>query len=149
MLEPLDLIARLTAIIPPPRWHLIRYHGVLAANATERDQVVPGKAKPSPRGGERLALPLSPATRGAVPPEKLRGAEPSRHPWSWLLMRVFAADVTTCERAGCGGRMRIVEIATERDDISRVLFDLGARGPPRARPVRRAPAGQLALDFTG
>ncbi len=39
VLEPLDLIARLAAIVPPPRWHLVRYHGVLAANATERAEV--------------------------------------------------------------------------------------------------------------
>jgi hypothetical protein len=66
-------------------------------------------------------------------------------------MRVFAADVSTCERAGCGGRMRIVDIATTPHDAARVLFDLGlgARGPPRPRPARRAPAGQLSLDFTG
>jgi hypothetical protein len=71
-------------------------------------------------------------------------------------MRVFGADVTTCERLvsgdqRCGGRTRIVEIATEKDDIARVMFDLGLgpRGPPRPRPARPAPAGQLALDFAG
>ncbi len=156
VLEPLELIARLCAIIPPPRFHLVRYHGVLAANARERAEVVPAKAKPPPPGGEQLPLPLSlpPGAAGGsastmAPPEKPRTAEPSRHPWSWLLTRVFAADVTTCERAGCGGRMRIVEIATERSDISRVLFELGlgARGPPRPRPARPVPAGQLSLDF--
>ena len=66
-------------------------------------------------------------------------------------MRVFGADVTTCQRKGCGGRMRIVEIATEHDDIARVMFDhgLGPRGPPRARPARPAPAGQLTFEFAG
>ena len=111
---------------------------------------MPAKApRPPPPGGEQLPLPLSPA--GAVPEPKPAAAEPSRHPWSWLLMRVFAADVTACERAGCGGRMRIVEIATERHDVARVLFDLGLgpRGPPRTRPARLAPVGQLSLDFPG
>jgi hypothetical protein len=159
VLEPLDLIARLCAIIPPPRWHLVRYHGVLAANATERALVVPTKVVlPSP--GEQLALPLSLPTGGAPShstpntPDKPAAAEPSRHPWSWLLMRVFGADVTTCERLvskgqRCGGRMRIVEIATEHADISRVMFDLGLgpRGPPRPRPARSSPAGQLRFDF--
>ena len=66
------------------------------------------------------------------------------------------ADVTTCERLisgnqRCGGRMRIVEIATERHDIERVLFDLGVgpRGPPRSRPARPLLAGQFSFDFTG
>jgi len=147
VLEPLDLMARLAAIVPPPRWHLVRYHGVLAANAAERTEVVPTKVPKPPSGGEQLPLPLSPGPQ----PEAPRTAEPSRHPWSWLLMRVFAADVTSCERKGCGGRMRVVEIAPTPRDAARVLFDLGLgpRGPPPARPARRALAGQLSLDFTG
>ena len=151
VLEPLDLIGRLCAIIPPPRWHLIRYHGVLAANATERPEVVPAKKPAAPASGVQLPLPLSLPT-GAVPtpPDKPRTAEPSRHPWAWLLMRVFAADVMTCARPGCGGRMRIVEIATEQGDIARALAELGlgARGPPRPRPAHRVPAAELGFDFT-
>ena len=79
------LIARLAAIVPPPRWHLIRYHGVLAANASEHAEVVPMKAPQPTPGGEQLSLPLS--TRVSDP--KPCKAEPSRHPWSWLLMRVL------------------------------------------------------------
>jgi len=30
VLEPLDLMARLAALVPMPRMHLTRYHGVLA-----------------------------------------------------------------------------------------------------------------------
>ena len=39
--------------------------------------------------------------------------------------REFCADVMG---AGCGGRMRIVEIATKRHDVERVLFDLDFTG---------------------
>src|SRR5690606_9496230 len=48
----------------------------------------------------------------------------------------------TCSR--CGGRMRLVEIADSRDDIARVLANvgLGPRPPPRPRP---ALPGQLEL----
>lgn len=122
---------------------------MLAASAAERAEVVPKKEVPPPTRGEQLPLPLSPA---APPPDqRSRTAEPSRHPWSWLLMRVrvFGADVTTCERVGCGGRMRIVEIATEQRDIARVMFEhgMGPRGPPPERPARPPPAGQLTFDF--
>ena len=74
-------------------------------------------------------------------------AEPSRHHWSWLLQRVFAVDGLKCER--CGGRLRLVEIATKRDDISRVLGDPGyARAPPSAPPrAELRPHGQLRLAF--
>jgi hypothetical protein len=68
----------------------------------------------------------------------------SRHPWAWLLQRVFAVDIVTCPR--CGGAMRLVKIANTPADIARVLADLGlgARPPPKPRP---APTGQLELDF--
>ena len=35
VLEPLDFIARLAALVPPPRVHLTRFHGVFAAHARE------------------------------------------------------------------------------------------------------------------
>ena len=68
----------------------------------------------------------------------------SRHPWAWLLRRVFAVDVLSCER--CKGRMRLVSLANEPDEISRVLakVGLGPRPPPRRRP---ALPGQLELKF--
>lgn len=33
VLEPLDLVARLAALVPPPRLHLTRYHGVFAPDS--------------------------------------------------------------------------------------------------------------------
>jgi hypothetical protein len=33
VLEPLDLMARLAARVPPPRRHLTRYHGVVAPHS--------------------------------------------------------------------------------------------------------------------
>ena len=40
-LEPLALIARLAALVPPPRRHLTRYCGVLSSHASLRSHVVP------------------------------------------------------------------------------------------------------------
>lgn len=45
--------------------------------------------------------------------EPEQGAEPaprraSRHPWAWLLRRVFGAELEECAR--CGGRMRLVGV---------------------------------------
>jgi hypothetical protein len=39
--EPEDFIARLVALVPTPRAHLIRYHGVFAPNSALRNRVVP------------------------------------------------------------------------------------------------------------
>jgi hypothetical protein len=33
-MTPLELLARLAALVPPPRYPLVRYHGVLAPHAT-------------------------------------------------------------------------------------------------------------------
>ncbi|QQR91475.1 MAG: transposase [Myxococcales bacterium] len=52
--EPLDLTTSLCALVPPPRSHLLRYHGVLAAHAKEHGQVVPGLLDEEP--GAQLHL---------------------------------------------------------------------------------------------
>ena len=41
VLDPLDLIARLAALVPRPRVHLVNYFGVLAPAASYRDRIVP------------------------------------------------------------------------------------------------------------
>ena len=38
--EPRELLEKLAALVPPPRLHLIRYHGILGPCASERDRVV-------------------------------------------------------------------------------------------------------------
>ncbi len=37
-----ELLEKLAALVPPPRLNLVRYHGVLAPNAVDRAQIVPG-----------------------------------------------------------------------------------------------------------
>lgn len=41
MMTPLELLARLAALVPPPRYPLVRYHGVLAPHAAWRKEIVP------------------------------------------------------------------------------------------------------------
>ena len=55
--------------------------------------------------------------------------------------RVFAADVETCPR--CEGRIRLVEVATEKGDVDRIL---AAHGMGPAPPVEHGPsaAGQMS-----
>ena len=148
VLSPEDFIARLCALVPPPRVHLMRYLGVLAGHSSLRAQVVPKKSAAPPK-----QLPLFDEHDEPTTPVKgaAKTAEPSRHPWPWLLQRVFAVDVLTCQK--CGGRLRIVEIAKKPDDISRILSDLGYPSAPPRAPPRTAPElpafahGQLRLAF--
>ena len=64
VLSPSELIEKLAALIPPPRLNLVRYDGVFAPNAADREQIVPG---PEPEGeGEEGGA--EPAPAGTPPP---------------------------------------------------------------------------------
>jgi hypothetical protein len=154
--DPDDLIARLCAMVPPPWFHMIRFHGVLAPNATLRKQVVScarlsaGALSPkqpaAPVGVEQLSL-FDHFGRADE-----TGAPSGRRPWAWLLRHVFAVDVTVCPK--CFGPMRWLAVATTPEDIADSLTraGLGARAPPRkphAPPQRpRLPHEQLRLGFS-
>lgn len=43
VLETLDLMARLAALVPTPRMHLTRYHGVFAPHSNYRAAVTPAQ----------------------------------------------------------------------------------------------------------
>ena len=45
VMEPMDFLSRLAALVPAPRRHVLRYHGTLAPNAKWRRRIVP---KPPP-----------------------------------------------------------------------------------------------------
>jgi Putative transposase len=130
LLSPLDFISRLCALTPPPRFCMIRYHGVLASHASARNEVVPGR---SPVPGQQLPL-FNRTDAGPLAPP------PSRHPWAFLLRRVFSTDIRVCP--DCGGSMLLVTIATTPAAVARVLQGRA----PRARAPPPLP-GQLALDF--
>ena len=68
LLEPLDFIARLAALVPRPRLNLTRFHGVFAPNFKHRLKIVPRRA-----------------------PDRL-DVDKSQAPMSWMqrLKRVFA-----------------------------------------------------------
>ena len=123
-MSPLDFMQRLAALVPRPRLHLIRFHGVLAPNARLRVQVVP-------QGGDQDAK------CAHCGPCEARGApqHPARMSWARLLKRVFDIDIERCPN--CGGELKIIAAIQEPAVIARILTHLGlpARAPPRA-PVR-------------
>jgi hypothetical protein len=90
VLDPLDFIARLVALIPPPHFNMLRYYGVFAARAKVRSEVVPG---PTPQQPEPVQLQL--ALEGELLPNEGSARPAPRHPWAWLLQRVFAVDIDT------------------------------------------------------
>ena len=48
VMEPLEFMERLAALMPRPRLHLIRFHGVLAPNTKLRSQIVPAERATEP-----------------------------------------------------------------------------------------------------
>jgi hypothetical protein len=118
LFEPLDFIARLAALVPRPRTHLVRFHGLFAPNARHRRLVVPA---PAP----------APASDGAEPdPVPTR----ARMSWAQRLRRVFDIDVSRCSR--CGAALRVLAVITEPRAIAAILAHLEAR-PARAPPPTR------------
>src|SRR5262249_28114654 len=87
VLTPLEFLGRLATLIPPPRRHLTRYHGVFAPNAAARAEIVP-PAPPSTDDESSISFP----TPARVPATILA----RRLDWAALLARVFAIDVLRC-----------------------------------------------------
>ena len=131
-LSPQELLEKLAALVPPPRLNLVRYHGVLAANAADRPQIVPG---PHEQTQDREA---ACGPDGELTPAQRR----HRVAWADLLWRVFRIDVTQCP--ACGGRMKIVAALTEPRSIQAYLEGVGlpSRGPPIA-PARPPSAARV------
>ncbi len=64
--EPAELVEKLAALVPPPRVHLVRYHGILGPCASERDRVVPARIALAQREDSE-ASPSSVSTRDVRP----------------------------------------------------------------------------------
>ena len=132
-------LARLYALVPPPRFHMIRYYGLFSSHHRLRARIIP-----EPAAGpavEQLVLGFGAGVEGTP----LRGTSPEstarprrRLGWAKLLARIFGIDVTTCLK--CGGRMKVLEVVSGADALARVLH--GARAPPR-----ESPRGQLKMVF--
>ena len=142
--EPLELIEKLAALVPPPRVHLVRYHGVLAPAARDRERVVPS-GLPAAR-----VAPAAPTARTAEPMDpdpstsSSSGGRPRNYSWAELMRRVFEIDVLECPE--CRGRMRILASIHSPDAIRAILECVGL--PARAPPVAPAqPDIEVWQDF--
>jgi hypothetical protein len=112
--EPLDLIAKLAALIPRPYKNLILYHAVLAANAAWRKRAVA-------------------YGRNAAPPSELGHPDAPQHKrrqWADLMRRAFGYDLLSCPN--CGSKMLLLACVTERGAIRKILTHLGLPPDPPA-----------------
>jgi len=162
VLTPEQALARISALVPPPRYPLVRFAGVLAPGSSWRALVVPhgplasstpagaatSKAPTKQNKSPKPSPPLLPsALAPAVDPANSEATN-SRRPilcpevarpvyaridWASLLKRTYLEDVLACP---CGGRRRIIADITEPDVIVAILGHLGV--PTEPPPIARA-----------
>jgi len=123
VLEPLDFIARLAALVPPPRVHLTRFHGVFAAHAALRAAITPGGRG---AGARKRAVAPEPPTPKDV-----------RMNWARRLKRVFGIEIEQCVR--CGGRLKVIASIEEPEVIERILAHRRERGEEATPTVALGP----------
>lgn len=134
VMSPMELLEKLSSIIPRPRVHLTRFHGILAPHDRHRKLVVP--KPPEAKQEAQATTQLKPLTLQQQLLENKKKNQ--RMSWARLLKRVFNIDVETC--LACGGKMRIIAAVEEPEVIKKILDHLGlpstapqikaARGPP-------------------
>jgi hypothetical protein len=158
ILEPIELLARIAALIPPPRHPSVRYHGVLAPSSKLRASIVPRSppdhsrpareaepktrpdhAKPRLRSAPNAIRDRAPfATHTAAHAERLgldSFATSRRLEWSKLLRRTFAAEVLECPRRQ--GRCTIVGAIQDPTESHRFLTALAQLSVPAPAPPAR------------
>jgi len=118
LFEPLELLARLSALVPQPRSNLIHYYGVLASRSSWRSQVVPG----GEGGGRRSAW----------------------IPWATLLSRTFGVDPTICPK--CGATLLVRAVVATWGTAHLLLTEVLGHEVAAAAPTRLAPARDSPVD---
>ena len=146
VLEPLDFLAKLAALVPPPRSHTVRYSGVLAPHHRFRSRVVPPErpAAPTPEACARENGPGPEEGDSDRPRRRKSRGRRKQTDWATLILRSLKLDVLSCPK--CRGRMKVISTITEPSTVRAILRSLGlsteipARAPPRDPP-------QAEFDF--
>ena len=125
VMTPMEFMQRLVALVPRPRLHLIRFHGVPASNAKLRKVVVPvaDQTATTPARAGDCARTFAGNAKGCMR-------------WAQLLKRVCDIDIEHFPH--CGGQLKPIAAIEEPAVIQRILTHLGlaSQPPPRASPRR-------------
>jgi len=138
VMSPMELMEKLASIVPRPRVHLTRFHGILAPHYKHRKMIVPVKAEPP-----KLEL-----VTDQTPIEKLaEQKKKSRISWARLLKRIFGIDVETCNL--CGGKVKIISAIEDPKVIKKILDHVGIPSvAPAPKPARGPPQNETSQDET-
>ena len=143
-----DFISRLAALVPAPRAHLRRYHGVLGPAAKWRKSIIPTASV----GSELCSHPshsvdsTAPAdkTAAVLAPQPEDRRRTKNYSWSELLKRVFDIDML-CPR--CSGPVRVIAAIEDPATVQEILDHLLLPSkPPPVKPARHEYS--RSLDFS-
>ena len=155
-LSALEFLDRLATILPPPRIHRHRYHGVFAPNAplrplvTERAREDNALAAESP--GPPLPLP-APPTAPAPQPEAEDARTPDTAPsrpsrWAALLARIYEVFPLICPT--CQAPLTFIAFLTDPEPTTQILAHIGEpTSPPLIHPARGPPQTELTMRLAG
>jgi hypothetical protein len=122
-LTQMEFLERLVALVPRPRVHLTRYHGVLGPHYKCRKLIVP-------------KAPAKPELGLADNWDKPKNAK--RIAWARLLKRVFSIDIEICPK--CAGKLEIIAAIEDPKVIKQILSHMGLPAdPPQPHPARGPP----------
>src|SRR5262245_24652530 len=118
-----ELVEKLAALVPAPRFHLVRYFGILASAAKQRPSIVP-----VPPPASRVE------SCGHRDTSEKETPHARKYSWSQLMARIFAVDVLNVRAAVAGcvfwQLLRILSVARK------ILACLGLPSrPPRVAPL--------------
>jgi hypothetical protein len=114
----------LATSVPPPRFHTVKYAGVLASASPWRTRIAPPREPPPPAAETQDAeLSVKHASRYRA--------------WAELLKRTFDIDVLDCPK--CHGRMKLLAMITDGKSVARYLSKLGEPTDVPARSASRGP----------
>ena len=155
-LSALELLDRLAKILPPPRIHRHRYHGVFAPNAPLRPLVTARTREDNALAAQLSGPGLSLPETHSVPPPQPEGAErrtPDSAParpskWAALLARIYEVFPLICPT--CQTPLTFIAFLTEPEPITQILAHIGGpTSPPLTHPARGPPQTELAMGPGG
>jgi len=145
-LSPFKFLDRLADLVPPPRKHRHRYHGVFAPNHKLRKAVTAlaiGNVGKRGDAGTGAHASDGHATGGSCDAnhatQKPRSHDTSRIAWAKLMAKIAEDFPLTCP--ACGGDIRLIAFITDPGPIRKILTHLGEPlEPPPLAPARGPPA---------
>ncbi len=144
VMDPMTFLSRLAALVPPPRFHMLSYYGVLAPAAARRDEIVPGAHDQEELASCHKQTSRAPHAESGAGSKQPARRHPERLSWAELLKRVWLEDILRCP---CGGKRQVLAMVFNPESIERILRHLGL---PHQPPTRAPPrAMQRELGFPG